>query len=117
MMTETTPKGLWTLIVAGPAIVAIEMQTNFVLVRQACSAQRSVALYVVVIVAMLLTIATIAIAISLWRRAGTVWPTESVDVANRIRFIVALGVLSSVMSFLVILAQGIATVNFDPCQR
>jgi len=112
----TTPKGLWTLIVAGPAIVAIEMQANFVLVRQACSAQRSIALYAVVIVAMILTIATVLIAISYWRRAGSAWPTEAVDLSNRIRFITALGVLSSVMSFLVILAQGIATVHFDPCQ-
>jgi len=112
----TTPKGLWTLVVAGPAIVAIEMEANFVLVRQACSAQRSLALYAVTIVAMLLTIATIAIAISIWRRAGTTWPTEAVDLANRIRFITALGVLSSVMSFLIIVAQGIAMVNFDPCQ-
>jgi hypothetical protein len=115
-METTTPKGLWTLIVAGPAIVAIEMEASFILVRQACSAQRNVALYAVVIVAMLLTIATIAIAISLWRRAGTAWPTEAIDLANRIRFIVVLGVLSSVMSFLIILAQGIATVNFNPCQ-
>ena len=112
----TTPKWLWLLVIVGPAIVAIEMQTNFVLVRQACSAQRSVALYVVVVVAMLLTIATILIAVSLWRRAGVVWPTEAVDLANRIRFITALGVLSSAMSFLVILAQGIATMHFDPCQ-
>jgi hypothetical protein len=44
------------------------------------------------------------------------WPTEASDLANRIRFISVLGVLSSAMSFLVILAQGIATVNFDPCQ-
>ena len=113
----TTPKWLWMLVIVGPAIVAIEMQANFVLVRHACSAQRNVALYAVVIVAMLLTIATIWIAISLWRRAGIVWPTEAIDLANRIRFITALGVLSSVMLFLVILAQGIATVNFDPCQR
>jgi hypothetical protein len=113
---ETTPKALWTLIVAGPVIVAIEMQANFVLVRQACSAQRSVALYAVVIVAMLLTIATVLVAMSLWRRAGTAWPTEAIDLANRIRFITALGILSSAMSFLIILAHGIATVLFDPCQ-
>jgi hypothetical protein len=112
----TTPKGLWTLIVAGPIIVAIEMQSNFVLVRQACSAQRSLMLYAVIVVAMLLTIATAFVGISLWRRAGTAWPTEAVDLANRVRFITALGILSSAMSFLVILAQGIATVHFDPCQ-
>lgn len=113
---ETTPKGLWTLIVAGPAIVAIEMEANFVLVRQACSAQRNIALYAVILVAMLLTIATGFVAISIWRRTGAAWPTEAVDLANRVRFITALGVLSSAMSFLIILAQGIATVNFDPCQ-
>jgi hypothetical protein len=112
----TTPKGLWTLIVAGPIIVAIEMQANFVLVRQACSAQRSVMLYAVIIVAMLLTIVTILIAMSLWRRAGTAWPTEAIDLANRIRFITAVGILSSAISFLLIVAQGIATVLFDPCQ-
>jgi vacuolar-type H+-ATPase subunit I/STV1 len=112
----TTPKGLWMLVVAGPAIVAIEMEANFVLVRQACSAQRNVALYAVVIVAMLLTIATIIVAISIWRRTGVIWPTEAVDLANRIRFITALGVLSSAMSFLIILAHGIATMRFDPCQ-
>ena len=113
---ETTPKALWTLIVAGPIIVAIEMQANFVLVRQACSAQRSLALYAVVVVAMILTIATILIAMSLWRRAGTAWPIDAADLANRIRFITAVGILSSAISFLLIVAHGIATVLFDPCQ-
>ena len=112
----TTPKALWTLIVAGPIIVAMQMQANFVLVRQACSAQRNFALYAVIILAMLLTIATALVGMSLWRRAGTAWPTEAINLANRIRFITALGILSSAMSFLVILAQGIATVVFDPCQ-
>jgi len=112
----TTPKALWVLIIAAPVIVAAEMQANFVLVRQACSMQRNVALYAVIVVAMVLTIATAMIAVSIWKRAGAEWPTEAGDVATRIRFIAVLGILSSAMSFLVILAQGIATVHFDPCQ-
>ncbi len=118
MMEEraTTPKALWVLVVAAPIIVAAEMQANFVLVRQAFSMQRNVALYAVVLVAMLLTIAAAAVAVSIWRRAGGTWPTEAPDVATRIRFIAMLGILSSAMSFIVILAQGIATVHFDPCQ-
>lgn len=112
----TTPKALWLLVVVGPALVAAEQQANFVLVRQACSMQRNVALYAVVVVALLLTIVTAIIGVSIWRRAGTDWPTESSDLANRIRFISVLGILSSAMSFLVIVAQGIATINFDPCQ-
>ena len=112
----TTPRGLWLLVIAGPAIVAAEQQINFVLVRQACSAQRNVALYVVVVVSILLTIATAVIGISIWRRTGAEWPTEATDLANRIRFISVLGILSSAMSFLLIVALGIATVHFDPCQ-
>ena len=104
------------LMVAGPVIVALEQQTNYVLVRQACSMQRNVALYVVTIVAILLTIGTVMVGVSIWRRAGSDWPTEAPDLANRIRFISVLGILSSAMSFLVIVAQGIATINFDPCQ-
>ena len=112
----TTPRALWLLVIVGPAIVAAEQQTNYVLVRQACSMQRNVELYVVVIVAMLLTIVTAMVGVSIWRRTGTAWPTEAGDLANRIRFISVLGILSSAMSFVVIVAQGIATVNFDPCQ-
>jgi hypothetical protein len=112
----TTPRGLWVLVVAGPAIVAAEQQINFILVRQACSVQRNVSLYVVVIVSILLTIATAMVGLSIWRRNGAEWPTEESDLATRIRFIAVLGILSSAMSFLVIVAQGIATIFFDPCQ-
>jgi hypothetical protein len=112
----TTPRALWLLMIAGPAIAAAEQQANFVLVRQACSMQRNVALYVVTIVAILLTIVTAMIGVSIWRRTGAAWPTEAEDLANRIRFISVVGILSSAMSFLVIVAQGIATIHFDPCQ-
>lgn len=113
----TTPKALWLLVVAAPVIVAIEMQANFVLVRLACSAQRNIALYAVIIVALVLTVATALIALAVWRVEGITWPTESTDLPARIRFIAVLGMLSSGMSLLVIIAQGIATLLFDPCQR
>ncbi|HKP83688.1 MAG TPA: hypothetical protein VJT69_16855 [Pyrinomonadaceae bacterium] len=112
----TTPKALWLLVVAAPVIVAIEMQTNFVLVREACSAQRNVALYAVIVVAIVLTVTTALIALALWRVEGIIWPTESTELSARIRFIAVLGMLSSGMSLLVIVAQGIATVLFNPCQ-
>lgn len=112
----TTPKALWLLVVAAPVIVAIEMQANFVLVRLACSAQRSIALHAVIVVAMVLTVTTALIALAVWRVEGITWPTESTELSARIRFIAVLGMLSSGMSLLVIVAQGIATILFDPCQ-
>ena len=104
------------LIVLAPVIVAIHHETNYVLVRQACSAQRNVALYLVTLVSLALTILTALVALRFWRRVGVVWPSEETDLATRIRFVAVLGILSSVMSLLVILAQGIATLKFDPCQ-
>ena len=112
----TTPKALWLLVVAAPIIVAIEMQANFVLVRQACSAQRNIALYAVIIMAIVLTVATALIAFAVWKVDGTNWPTEATDLPTRVRFIAVLGILSSGMSLLIIVAQGIATILFDPCQ-
>ena len=113
---ETTPKGLWLLVVLAPVIVAIEMQINFVLVRQACSVQRNVGLYAVAVVAMVLTVVMVLVAFRVWKRVGVNWEIEASDLATRVRFIALLGILSSAMSFLVIFAQGIATVQFDPCQ-
>ena len=112
----TTPKALWMLIVLAPVIVAIQHEMNYVLVRQACSAQRNMALYLVTLIALVLTIVTAFVSFTFWKRAGVVWPSEESDLATRIRFVSVLGILSSVMSSLVILAQGIATVQFDPCQ-
>lgn len=116
-LRATTPKGLWVLVVLGPIITAIEMQINFVLVRHACSGQRNVSLYAVIIIAIALTVATAFVAFATWVQAGRTWPTEAPDVATRIRFISVLGILSSAISFLLIVAQGIATIQFDPCQR
>jgi hypothetical protein len=116
MAERTTPRALWMLVVAPPIIGAIQMQTNFVLVRQACSAQRNVGLYAVTIVAAVLTVATAMAAVVIWKRAGVVWPGDGEDVPTQVRFISVLGMLSSAMTFLMIIAQGIAAIGFDPCQ-
>src|SRR5215211_795266 len=87
----TTPKALWMLIVAAPVIVAIAMQANYVLVRQACSAQRHIALYAVSVVSIALILATAVIAFLTWRVEGTTWPREEADLPSRIRFVAVLG--------------------------
>jgi hypothetical protein len=100
-----------------PALIwALQMEVNYALVRRACSAQRSASLYLVTVAALLLTAISMAIAWSSWRRSGKRWPNEFADVATRIRFLAVLGLLMSSTFFLVILAQGIATVFFYPCQ-
>lgn len=107
----------WLLVVAPALICAAAHEASFVLVRQACSAQRSVMLYVVIALALALNAGVALAAYGVWREVGPEWPGESADVATRTRFIAVVGMLGCVIFFLVTLAQGIATVYFDPCQR
>lgn len=107
---------IWLLVVLPAFITAAAMQINFVLVRQACSAQRNVSLYLVTLVALGLLAGVGLISFVNWRHAGAQWPGETADIATRTRFISMIGALGSAIFFLVTLAQGIATLYFDPCQ-
>jgi len=104
------------MIVVPPLLVAAHQETNFVLVRQACSVQRNLSLYVVTIVTLLLISLVGLVCYLTWRSAGAQWPGETGDIATRTRFLSVIGMLGSVISFLVTLAQGIATLYLDPCQ-
>ena len=115
-MVLKSPRTIWMLIVAPAFVCAAAMQINYVLVRQACSAQRSLMLYVVTIVALALTLGVALLSYATWRNAGAEWPGDGADVATTTRFIAVLGMLGSVFFFLVTFAQGIATVYYDPCQ-
>ena len=115
-MVLSSPRTIWLLVVVPAAICAAAMQINYVLVRQACSAQRNVALYVVTIVALAFIVLFALMSFMTWRHVGAEWPGETADTATTTRFIAMLGMLGSVIFFLVTFAQGIATVYYDPCQ-
>lgn len=106
----------WLLVAAPALICAAAHEANFVLVRQACSAQRNVMLYGVTIAGLALIAGFALTAYATWRQVGPEWPGETADVSTRTRFIVMVGMLGSMIFFLVTLAQGIATVYLDPCQ-
>jgi uncharacterized membrane protein len=115
-MVLSSARTSWMLIVVPPLLTAAHQEANFVLVRQACAAQRNVMLYGVTIVSLLLIASVVLVAYLTWREEGAQWPCETADVATRTRFIAMVGLLGGVISFLVTLAQGIATVYLDPCQ-
>lgn len=115
--THTASKmAMWIGVFLPLAVAAIEMETNFVLVRQACAAQRHLALYLVVTGALLITGLAGLTSAAVYRRIGSTWPTDAADVITRARFISVLGMMMSAISFALILAHGIATIKFDPCQ-
>jgi len=115
-MVLSSPRTIWLLIVAPAFFTAAAHETNYVLVRQACSAQRNVALYAVMIAALVLIGLVALMSYMTWRQVGAEWPGETADAATTTRFIAMLGMLGSVIFFLVTFAQAIATVYYDPCQ-
>ena len=106
----------WMLVVLPALITAAQHEALFVLVRQACAAQKHVMLYGVSIAALLLIALIALISYLVWREEGPEWPSEEADVATRTRFIAVVGMLGCGIFFLVALAQAIATVYYDPCQ-
>jgi hypothetical protein len=107
---------LWIGVLLPPLITAAEMEANFALVRQACAAERNLMLYVIVCSALIIVTLSGFGSALIWRHRGSTWPSESADLVTRARFISVLGMMSSGISFALILAHGIATVRFDPCQ-
>jgi len=115
-MVLSSARTSWMLIVVPALITAAQHEALFVIVRQACAAQHNVMLYGVNVAAMLLIALVALVAYLKWRAEGAQWPGEAADVETSTRFIAMVGLLGSVIFFLVTLAQGIATVYYDPCQ-
>jgi hypothetical protein len=108
---------LWVGALFPAFVAAAQFQINFVLVRQACASQHHVRLYVVTGTAILLTLVASAIVFAIWRRSGQRWPGEAFDRDTRVRFLAVWALLGNAIFLLLIIAQGIATIVFDPCQR
>lgn len=112
----TTPKALWLLVIVGPVITAIQHEIMFILVRPVCSAQATAVLYGITLLAMALTIGSIIVGNGIRKRASEAWPGDGEDLETRVTFIAILGMLSSVISLHIMVAQFIATVVLHPCQ-
>lgn len=106
---------LWTGLLAGPLVWLISFEAKFALAPWACVTQGKVALYIVSIVALALAAGSALVAWRQWSDVGKKEPGDGDGALPRIRVMAAGGVMSSVMFFLVILAQAIPEVVLRPC--
>ena len=107
---------LWTGILAGPVAWLLQMQTSYALVPWACATGHVFVLHLVTLAGLLIAAAGAWLAWRDWRRFGKEWPKGKGGPQMRRRFMAVLGLLTSVMFFLVILAQGIPSFILNPCQ-
>lgn len=117
----THPRGQpvqWTGLLAGPVAWGLQMQTNYALVPWVCMKGGEILLYLVTVLALLVTAVGAFAAWRAWSEGGREEETDGgAGVISRTRFMGALGLLLSAMFFVVIIAQAIPGFFFHPCQR
>jgi hypothetical protein len=89
---------------------------NYMLVPYACRTGSALLLYVTTLVALLMAASAGIVAWRIWQGVEPRWPDEADGMLPRNRFLAVLGLFSSGLFFLVILAQGIPTLILHPCQ-
>lgn len=107
---------LWVSILWPPVAWAIQMQLNYLLVRRACSVGSKFALYGVTILALATVVFAAALAFTDWKFLAARSEVQAPMVLMRSRFMAGLGLLIGAMFFVVIFAQGLASIIFHPCQ-
>jgi hypothetical protein len=107
---------LW-LGLLGPAVIWLtQFEVNYALVPWVCRHGHHELIALVTIVALALTAVLGLLAWGLWRRSAPQF-SESADagIRSRTHFMAAMGLMSSGLFILVIVAQGIAVFFIDPC--
>jgi hypothetical protein len=107
---------LWTGLLVPPIAWAFQLQANYVLVSQTCQQGSRWPLHLVTLIALLITLAA---GFGSWRARARVNGTHSDDEAGPssvARFMAVLGVMTSALFLLVIIAQAVPSFIFHGCQ-
>ena len=91
------------------------MSISYALVSFECYGGSKLSLYLIAIVALVLTTLGGLISLVNWRKVGKGRGHDFDGDTTRSRFMAVLGMLSSGMFFVVIVAQGLATLVLHPC--
>lgn len=108
---------LWAGLLVAPLAFLLNLQVNYTLTQKLCPGGPLLILHLMTLCFLLLAAGGAFIAWREWERAGRKWPDEAADRTTRNRFMGAVGLLMSVLFFLIIVAQWIPQFIFSPCQR
>jgi hypothetical protein len=107
---------LWTGLLVPPIVWAIQMQVNYVLVSQLCQQGNSWPVYLVSLPALLITLAAGFGSWRAWARVNGVRSDDGARPASVARFMAVLGVMTSALFSLVIIAQAVPSFILHGCQ-
>jgi hypothetical protein len=107
----------WFALLAGPIAWIMHLQVVYALVPWDCLTGRKWVLHAVTAGFLLITIASAAVAVGLYRKEGRRWPSgEDEGKPGTLRLMAAVGMMSGVLFTLAIVGQEIATFYIHPCQ-
>lgn len=116
----TKPSGLaalWFGLVGGPVIMFVHNTIAFTMIPWACGAGKQAALWFNTLLGLIACGAAIFASYRKWLEAGADWEhTEDAGPIPRARFMAIIGMAVSGLSWLVILAAGIASLFLGACQ-
>lgn len=102
---------LWTGILGGPVVWLIQFQTIYTLAGWGCALHTKLPLYITSAFFFLLVVIIGFIALR------HLHPNESEEAQRRTRFMAQVGIMSSVLSLLLIVSQAIATIMLSQCME
>ena len=108
---------LWFGILAGPLAFLLNLQLSYMLVQPVCVTALHLVLHLVPVGALLLTVSGGVSAWWNWRRTGQAESSKAAGVLPCSRFMAGVGLLTSGLFILVIVAQWLPNFILTPCQR
>jgi hypothetical protein len=108
---------LWFGILAGPLAFLLNLQLSYMLVQPVCATAHRLVLHLVPAGALLLTAGGGGSAWRSWQRAGQAESSQTGGVLPRSRFMASVGLLTSGLFVIVIVAQWLPNFILTPCQR
>ena len=111
-----SPLPLWTGILAGPIAFACNLTATYALVKWTCADHREGVLHLVSFLALLVVFGATVISWLAWQRSSGNVPTDGGSPHSRARFMAMLGLASSALFALAIVAGAFPQWVIDACQ-
>ena len=115
LKSNSSVGALWAGVLVGPIAALTQQEVNYALVLWACANEQTWPLHLISVVALLLTIVAGLFAYRYWQRVSA--DEDTGGPVGRTRLMAGVGILISLLSLLVIIAQWLSIVLHRPCQR
>src|SRR3954470_18786607 len=114
--TNVGKPALWAGIIGAPMVWLTQFIINYALVPYVCHTRKFFSFHLTSAIALLLVAAAGMICWKEWTDAGLKSPqSEDGGRLGSTRLVAVVGLLSSILSFVLVLGQAIATFMVDPC--